>query len=135
MTVHFVDSNIFLRFLTRDDPKKASRCRLLFERAINGHIQLETNYLVLAEIIWTLESYYLFNKNKIIPMIESLLNTPNLEIQGADLIAQTMAIWSLENIDFIDSFNAAYMKNREIENIFSYDKDYDKIDILKRLEP
>lgn len=56
VTKVFVDTNVFLRFLTNDDPIKAKRVEALFRQAIKGQIQLITSLLVMAEIVWTLES-------------------------------------------------------------------------------
>lgn len=53
----FVDTNVFLRFLTRDDPVKAEKARRLFTAAMAGELVAETSLLVVAEIVWTLESY------------------------------------------------------------------------------
>jgi predicted nucleic acid-binding protein len=53
----FVDTNVFLRFLTNDDPAKAKRAESLFRDALRGKIKLATSLLVIAEIIWTLESF------------------------------------------------------------------------------
>lgn len=52
-----VDTNIFLRFLTGDDPAKALACKELFERAERKEVDLYTNELVLAELAWTLRSF------------------------------------------------------------------------------
>ena len=43
--------NVFLRFLTNDDPAKAKKAEALFRNAIQGHITLATSLLVVAEII------------------------------------------------------------------------------------
>ena len=39
------------------------------------------------------------------------------------------------NIDFIDAYNAAVMKHKNISSIYSYDKHYDKIPEIERLQP
>ena len=36
--MQFVDANVFLRFLTRDDPVKAERVKALLERAERGEV-------------------------------------------------------------------------------------------------
>ncbi|MEP6890627.1 MAG: PIN domain-containing protein [Nitrospirota bacterium] len=53
----FVDTNVFLRFLTNDDPAKAKRAETLFRDALRGKIRLATSLLGIAEIIWTLEAF------------------------------------------------------------------------------
>lgn len=47
----FVGTNVFLRFLTNDDPAKARRVETLFRDALRGKIRLTTSLLVIAEMI------------------------------------------------------------------------------------
>jgi predicted nucleic acid-binding protein len=39
----FVDANVFLRYLTNDDPEKADRVEALLSRAARGEIRLITS--------------------------------------------------------------------------------------------
>ncbi len=131
----FVDANIFLRFLTNDDPKKADRCEELFKKAIAGEIYLYTNELVIAEIIWTLGSLYKFSKKEIASKLEILINTPNLEIRDKYILMEALILYQEKNIDFIDAFNGIFMKYNCIKEAYSYDKDLDRIRAIRRLEP
>ncbi len=45
----FVDTNLFLRYLTNDIPKQADRVEQLLQRAQNGEIQLVTTSIDLSE--------------------------------------------------------------------------------------
>ena len=132
----FIDTNIFLRFLTNDDPKKALRIEALFQKAISGKIQLTTNHLVIAEIVWTLDSYYGLEKEDIASKIAMILNTPCLEIQQNSFIAEALAIYVGKNIDWIDAYNATYMKYSHLKKIFTYDKKhFTRIEGLQVIEP
>ena len=83
MASRFADTNVFLRFLTNDDPAKAKRAETLFLDALRGKIRLATSLLVIAEIIWTLESFYKLEKPDIAAKVEKILNTPNLHCPKA----------------------------------------------------
>ena len=60
----FVDTNVFLRFFVRDVESFYQKAKELFEKAENGEEKLETSDLVIAEIVWVLESYYNFQDQK-----------------------------------------------------------------------
>ena len=60
----FIDTNIFIRFLTNDSPEKADACEHIFREAAEKHECFFTTEMVIAEIIWVLESYYEFQKKK-----------------------------------------------------------------------
>lgn len=51
MKTVFVDTNIFLRYLTADEPAKYEKCREIFKKAVDGKIRLMTSDMVVAELI------------------------------------------------------------------------------------
>ena len=133
--MRFVDTNIFIRYLTEDIPEKADAFDRLFKRAISGKVRLFTTDLVIAEIIWVLESYYELSKNDVRETVEKILNTANLICPRKDIILNALNVYSEKNIDYIDAFNAMILKDKKIEELYSYDPHYDRIEGLTRLEP
>lgn len=131
----FIDTNIFLRFLTKDDPSKYDKCKELFKRAMEGKINLATSSLVIAELIWTLLSYYKVSKADVIEKVSIIVGTEIIHIPEKDIIADALILYSRENIDYIDSYNAVFMKQNGLNEILSYDSDFDVIDGIKREEP
>ena len=130
-----LDTNIFIRFLTDDVPKKVDACEEIFKKAVEKQETLFTTDLVIAEIVWVLESFYELPKNEIQDKVEKILNTPNLICPHKDLILSALILYSEKNIDYIDAYNALILKENGIEELYSYDKQYDRIDWLTRLEP
>ncbi|MBE9570823.1 MAG: PIN domain-containing protein [Proteobacteria bacterium] len=133
--MRFVDTNIFIRFLTDDVPEKADACEKIFKKAIEKEETLITTDLVIAEIIWVLESFYELPKKEVQDKVEKIMNTPNLICPHRDLILNALTLYSEKNIDYIDAYNALILREKGIEELYSYDKDYDRIDWLTRLEP
>jgi predicted nucleic acid-binding protein len=54
--MQFLDTNIFLRLLTRDDEEKATACLALFEQLETGAAEATTSTVVIAEICYVLSS-------------------------------------------------------------------------------
>jgi predicted nucleic acid-binding protein len=132
----FVDTNIFLRYLTKDDPAKYDRCREVFKKAIESEISLFTSEMVIAELIWTLLSYYRVPKAEVIEKVSIIISTSNLHLDNKSIIADSLVLFSQENIDYIDAYNAVFMKSQGLKKIYSYDKDFDIIDgMVERKEP
>lgn len=132
----FVDTNIFLRYLTDDDPAKAGRVESILRKAIDGELRLMTNLMVVAEMVWTLESYYGLSKQDIREKLSLLLNTPNLDVPEKQRILKALTNYGELNIDFIDAYNAHFAKEHGISVILTYDKKhFDRIDWLQRREP
>ena len=135
MNKRFVDTNIFLRYLTADDKTKYTKCKQLFERAVSGKETLVTTDIVIAELIWTLLSYYKVSKIEVIEKISIILNTPNLQVKNQKILMEAVLLYSNKAIDFIDAYNAVSMKHDKLEKLYSYDKDFEGIEFVKRLEP
>jgi len=133
--MRFLDTNIFIRFLTDDVPEKVDACEEIFKKAVEKQETLFTTDLVIAEIVWVLESFYELPKNEIQDKVEKILNTPNLICPHKDLILSALILYSEKKIDYIDAYNALILKENGIEELYSYDKHYDRIDWLTRLEP
>lgn len=132
---YFVDTNIFLRFLTKDEEKQYKACYRLFQKAKQGKIKLTTSSLVVFELIWTLISYYEEPKEDIIEKISSLLEFPNITIEEREIFLEALLLWQHTNIDFNDSFNAVWAKRNKTDGIYSYDLHFNKIPQIKRVEP
>lgn len=135
MKTVFVDTNIFLRYLTADDPAKYERCKELFKRAVEGKVLLLTSDMVIAELIWTLQSFYKVPKAEVIEKISVVASTPNLIIPNNGIIVEALIIYSRKNIEYIDAYNAMFMKHHNTNNIYSYDTDFDSIGGIERIEP
>jgi predicted nucleic acid-binding protein len=131
----FVDTNIFLRYLTKDDPVQFPRCRTLFKKAQEGEVLLVTSTLVIAEMIWTLTSFFHIPKDQIIEKISIIIGSEAVQISDKDLLAEALVLYARKNIDFIDAYHAVLVKKLHLPEIYSYDRDFDRIAGLKRLEP
>jgi len=121
--------------LQADDAVKYEQCRELFKRAVDGKIVLLTSEMVVAELLWTLQSFYKVPKPEVIEKMAILTSTPNLVIPNSDLIAEALIVYSRNNIDYIDAYNAVFMRHHNTSDIYSYDTDFDTISGVKRIEP
>jgi predicted nucleic acid-binding protein len=135
MRKKFIDTNIFLRYLTKDDPSKYDKCREIFKKAVEGKIELATSGIVIAELIWTLLSYYKAPKADVIEKISIIVSTENLHIPDKNIITDALVLYGRKNIDYIDAFNAVFMKYHNLNEIYSYDEDFDVVEDIKREEP
>jgi len=131
----FVDTNVFLRYLTKDDLSKYERCREMFKKALKGEITISTSGMVIAELIWTLLSYYKVPKAEVIEKVSVILGTENLFVPDKDVLVDALVLYARKNIDFIDAYNAVFMKYQGLREIYSYDEDVETIEDIERKEP
>lgn len=134
--VAFVDTNLFLRFLTNDVPAQADAVEKLLHQAEQNKVQLVTNSMVIAEIVWTLESYYECEREDIQDKIMAILNTSGLQIPESSLILKAIIWYAEKNVDFIDAYNAVWMEQKGIERIYTFDqKHFARFDDLEVKKP
>lgn len=132
----FADTNLFLRYLTNDIPAKADAVEDLLERAARRELILVTSSLVIAEIVWTLESYYGLSKKEIRDKILTILSTPGLEVEGAYLAGQAISIFADKNTDYIDAYNTCWMRSTGLIIIYTFDKKhFSRIEGISPIEP
>ena len=74
----------------------------------------------------TCESYYQLCKEDIRDKVLMILNTPGLDVADRDLITEAIFSYVDENIDFVDAFNACWMKQQGIETIYTFDQKHYK---------
>jgi predicted nucleic-acid-binding protein len=118
----FVDTNLFLRYLTNDVPAQADAVEALLRQAAGGEMVLVTNSLVLAEIVWVLASYYQRSRVDIRDKVLAVLNTPGLEVVDGDLVLQAITWYAEKNVDFIDAYNAAWSLVQDINVAYTFDQ-------------
>jgi len=132
----FADTNLFLRFLTNDVPVQAEAFATILRQTADGNLALVTTSMVMAEIVWTLESFYKLERPDIQSKILAILNTPGLEVAEGDLVLQAILWYVEKNVDFIDAYNAAWMLNQGITTACTFDnKHFTRFERIEVREP
>lgn len=135
--MYFIDTNVFLRFLTRDHLEKAEQCKELLKKAQRGEIKLFTSELVVAELVWVLQSPKTYNlqPTEIRNLLLPILTLKNLDIPNKNLYPIILELFAEKQVDFIDAYNAVFMSHKNITKIYSYDPHFNRIEGICRLEP
>ena len=120
----FADTNLFLRYLTNDVPEQADAVERLLQTAAENRIILVTNSLVIAEIVWTLESFYRLSRASISEKVRAILNTPGIEVTDGDLVLQAMADYVEKGVDFIDAYNGGWLLAQGMTTALTYDQQH-----------
>jgi predicted nucleic acid-binding protein len=133
----FVDTNVFLRYLTKDDPDKAQACFDLFKRAEANQVTLTATETVIAEVVYVLSSKRTYNLPR--DQVRARLY-PLLTLRGLQLPQRRTVLWALDlyvayEIDFEDALIVAHMERQAIRELYSYDRDFDEVPGVKRQEP
>ena len=133
--MRFLDANIVIRYLIADDATKATRCERVFDKVAHGQETLMTHVLVVAEAIWVLTGTYRLKKERVVDALVGLLSWDGLLLDDKEGVLSALGIFRARAVDFVDAYYAVWMQARGLRQIYSYDKDFDLIPGLQRLEP
>lgn len=131
---YFVDANIFLRVLVRENEKAHQECLKVIERIKRGEIRAHTATLVVAEISWVLSSLYRQPKSAVVRSLNSILKLSHLSVSDRYAIGWGMTLYERHAVKFIDAIIASHELLVAGMPIISYDKDFDKLGV-KRITP
>ena len=136
--MRLVAANINLRFLTRDDERKAAACRELFRRLQRGEELAMTSAVILQEVLYVLTSrnHYQLIHAEAAARLRPLLVLRGLQLPQKRLYLRALDLYgSFANLDFADAMCIARMEQEGIGEIYSYDRDFDAIPGIRRVEP
>jgi predicted nucleic-acid-binding protein len=107
--VRFVDTNIFLRFLTKDMPEKAERVKSLLEQAQRGEIELLTSETVISELVFVLSSprLYKLSREAVRTLLLPIVSLEGLKLPNRSMLLRPLDLYAATSIDFVDALAVA----------------------------
>lgn len=135
MPTRFLDTNVLLRYFTRDDEEKARRALALLTRVERGEEHIETSLLVVFETVYALQRLYRVSKPRIRELLTPILRSRGVRLPGKALCIDALDLYAGNNVSYADAYNAVYMKARGMSEIYSWDSDFDRLEGIARVEP
>lgn len=134
--MNFLDTNIIIRYLTRDDPDQSTKARMLLEDIQTKRLTVTTCEGVIVEVVQVFSSKVLYNlpREQIKSHLFNILNLTGLKLPHKRTYLRALELYVLYRfLDFVDALNIAYMERQKISQIFTFDRDFDKIPGIKRV--
>lgn len=132
----FIDTNILIRILVKDDDIKRKACEKLLEKAKRKEVILYILPVAIIEIVWVLEKYYKLDKNVIRELVEAILNTPELKCEMEGVFKKAIKSYEEKNIKFADAVMGYWGIERGFSIVYTYDeKDFKRIEGLEVKRP
>ncbi len=129
----FLDANIFIYARGRGS-SHAPACAALLRDISLGHQHATTSWLVVNEVV----NYYLRDGqlDAALAALDIISKMPNLEVFALDQLAGSHVSHYLRlGLITSDAFHAATMKAHQIGVLCSYDKGFDRVEGIRRVEP
>ncbi|MEW6087705.1 MAG: PIN domain-containing protein [bacterium] len=136
MNRSFIDTSVILRFLVKDDDVKKEASRKLIKDSKGNDVILYLLPVTILEIVWVLEKVYRFERKKIREYVESILNTPELEIELENVFRKAIEVYEEKNVKFADAVMGFWGLEKGFNTVYTYDeKDFKRIEGLEVKKP
>ena len=137
MSTPFVDTDVIIRLLTGDDPRKQAEAAELFEAVESGKIVLQAPDMVIADAVYVLSSRRLYNvpRSEVRNLLAALIRIPNFRVQNQHAVLAALDLYASTSLDFGDALIAAAMAQQGEATLYSYDTDFDRLDAVTRRSP
>jgi predicted nucleic-acid-binding protein len=127
----FVDTNVLIRHLTGDPPEQAARATRFLARAD----ALVLADLVVAEVVYVLESFYRVERPRVADMVRALLAFRSVRVVDGELLLRAVELYETEHLDFAEAYLAAAAERTGVRAVASFDRAIDRLDTVIRVEP
>ena len=133
----FLDTNVFIRLLARDDPQKTQACLAYFQKVRSGRRIATTSESVIAEIVYVLSSpvLYRLGRSEVARVLRPLLELRSLRIEHKRSVLRALELYERTALDFEDCLSVEHVQRGKLAAIVSYDKDFDRVGLVQRREP
>ena len=130
----FIDANIFLEIIFADN--KMKDCEEFLHKVRNDKINIFTSDYILCTCLMPIEkkSHLPDNLRKFMLILDNL-NELEIMVPSPDAIYTAFEIMEKYKLDFDDALVVGTMKSLGIEKLVSFDKDFDKVKEIERVEP
>lgn len=129
----FIETSVFIRFLTRDDSKKAADCERLFELVEAGEMRPCISNIVVLEIVYVLQKLYGFSRTDVARAVEKVIELRNLVLVEKTNTRGALAHWKERSAKYGDCLIASQVP-RGVP-IITYDADFQAFPELNVLSP
>jgi predicted nucleic-acid-binding protein len=116
-----LDTNIVVRYFAQDDPKQSSAASRLIESFTPKHPGL-VPAIVVAETVWVMEESYDADRVQIASIVENLLRTESLMVEGAETAWKALSRYRNGTADFSDCLIAQTCADRGCSETYTFDK-------------
>lgn len=137
MTLPFIDTDVIIRFLTGDDPKKQAAAATLFEQIEQGLLTIAAPDTVIADAVFVLSSPRLYHiaRSDIRDMLRRLVSFPHFRVENHLCVLRALDLYAATKLDFGDTLIIASMEQQNSHLLYSFDRDFDRIQGITRREP
>jgi predicted nucleic acid-binding protein len=129
-----LDSNVLLRHLLADHETHSPRATALLSRVSSGSLTVEFAETTLFEVVFTLYRSYKKDRIEIVESLTSFLVLSGVRFPENRRALAALNLFGQFSMDFGDAYIAALALESDGQ-VISFDRDFDRIPGVTRVEP
>src|SRR6266498_1000272 len=125
----FVDTNVIIRYMTKDEPAMAEAAKRLFEQVELGTMAITTCEAVITEVVHILSSKALYNvpRAEIKKHLRNFLSMKGLKLANKSVYLRALDTYSSTNLDFVDALGIEQTKHEKLTLLWTFDEGIHKV--------
>jgi predicted nucleic-acid-binding protein len=121
---YLIDTNIVIRFLTKDHKELNEKSTEIFKKIENGEIRAKITESVLAEIVYVIMKIYGKDRAFTANTIKKILDLKGIVNRDKNQLKKALNIFANQKIDIVDSLLLS--RANQCLGVLSFDKDLNR---------
>ena len=127
----FLDTNVLVRHLTGGPPDQAARATRLLAQAT----QLLLPDLIVAEVVYVLESFYEVPRPRVAELVRAIVAFPTIEVADEPVLLRALEVYEVHRLDFADAYLVAEAETSGVNAVASFDRAIERVPTVRRVAP
>ena len=128
----WIDTNVLVRHLTGDPPAMARRATRFLAAAAPGELLLAD--LVLAEVVYVLESVYDLERPAVAEAARAIVTFPAIAVADPQLLLRAVEVYENDRLDFAEAYLVASAERSGIGAVASFDKTIRRVTSIELIQ-
>lgn len=129
----WLDTNVLVRHLTGDPPLMARRATRFLADAAPGELLLTD--LVVAEVVYVLESVYELDRPVVAEAARAIATFPAIAVTDSNLLLRAVEVYEHDRLDFAESYLVACAERSGVNAVASFDKSIRRVTSISLVQP
>ena len=130
--MRFVDANVFIYVLVKSPREDYLISRNILKRIEEGEETI-TSIAIIQEVLdWLEYNNRREDIEKFLTALNSYIAMRKVEISWADML-DAISDMKKYNLDFVDALTLQVMKRNNVKEIYTNDKDFDRVEWIRRV--
>ncbi len=128
----FVDANVFIYILTKSPKEDYFISKSVLKRIENGEEAITSTAIIQEVVDWLEYNNRRDEVGKFLTALNSYTTMMKVEVSWREML-NALSDMEKYNLDFVDAITLQVMKKNSVSEIYTNDKDFDRVEWVRRV--